>query len=642
MGRVSESQRDPRMAKYGSVSRRCRRTNRGEIDQAKYYSSPKDEEETTLRHRLIEEYHDNTTLGELSRDSLARFYVEYWTCFTSVKRVRRYLYGALVRRRDFTGLAYGDLRYHAWAKYLNINRDDSKTPKTVAFQPPTRPHAPPVSRRVRFTRPHAPHAPARKPTRQPHAQTRQTPTLPHATRHVSTRATSARHISARATSAPRQLLCRKSPRLSPSSSTTPTIVSGPPPCSVSLELGNFGNISPAMLNHPIFSRPMMMMILCISSIKLTLKTGTVSTPRLSPGSLTHQSPPSIRFFTPFETAKEVWDYLAERYSSVDGGNESTSWDLSFITFVSTQVRLLLIFTTKCQIYGIIWPSSNLLGPVPLMLLLFMPTETDLVSATFSWLFFRIMSVYGLLFFIAIHSLQLVKLLPNSDLRRLARRLWFISILSLFWPHLSGPHYNHHLSLFGVSSSKNMPSGSQKQYCSFCRRDTHSYEDCRSRSKPKRKGYHNRQTAAVTNSSGPSPDSPSSTLTVADVETIVTQVLSRTNLHSSALSTTSEISKTPPPSGLGRPLFTDPSLDIILPVTSPSPAGSPPSPSLPSRIMAVPDVSPPAAPPSVLCPLVRSSTRVRTAPSHLRWTPHPTNPNAPSHGGVHLECNIGDP
>ncbi|GFS32619.1 similar to AUTOPHAGY 6 [Actinidia rufa] len=117
-----------------------------------------------------------------------------------------------------------------------------------------------------------------------------------------------------------------------------------------------------------------------------------------------------------------------------------------------------------------------------------------------------------------------------------------------------------------SSSKNMPSGSQKQYCSFCRRDTHSYEDCRSHLKPKRKGYHNRQTAAVTNSFGPSPDSPSSTLTTADVETIVTQVLSRTNLHSSALSTTS---------------------------------GSLPSPNLPSRIMAVPDVSQPAAPPSVL-------------------------------------------
>ncbi|XP_057505948.1 uncharacterized protein LOC130792595 [Actinidia eriantha] len=90
----------------------------------------------------------------------------------------------------------------------------------------------------------------------------------------------------------------------------------------------------------------------------------------------------------------------------------------------------------------------------------------------------------------------------------------------------------------VPNSKNIPSGSQKKYCSFCRRDTHSYEDCRSRPKSKRKGYHNRQTAAVTDSSGPSPDSSSSTLTAADVETIVTQVLSRTNIHSSALSTTS--------------------------------------------------------------------------------------------------------
>ncbi|GFZ21517.1 hypothetical protein Acr_29g0006790 [Actinidia rufa] len=55
---------------------------------------------------------------------------------------------------------------------------------------------------------------------------------------------------------------------------------------------------------------------------------------------------------------------------------------------------------------------------------------------------------------------------------------------------------------------------------------------------KRKGYHNRQTAAVTDSSRPSLDSSSSTLTAANVETIVTQVLSRTNIHSSALSTTS--------------------------------------------------------------------------------------------------------
>ncbi|GFY82785.1 hypothetical protein Acr_02g0010250 [Actinidia rufa] len=319
---------------------------------------------------------------------------------------------------------------------------------------------------------------------------------------------------------------------------------------------------------------MMMMILCIFSIKLTLKTGTVSTPRLSPGSPTHQSHPSIRFFTPFETAKEVWDYLAERYSSVDGANEyQLGLELHHLRFDSSQT--LTDFYNK---------------------------NTDLVSATFSWLFLRIMSIYGLLFFIAIPSLQWVKLLPElrSEETRKKTMVYQHSQPVLATP-VWAPLQPSSQSVRG-SSSKNMPSGSQKQYCSFCRRDTHSYEDCRSRSKPKRKGYHNRQTAAVTNSSGPSPDSPSSTLTTADVETIVTQVLSRTNLHSSALSTTSEISKTPPPFGLGRPLFTDPSLDIILPVTSPSPAGSPPSPSLPSRIMAAPDVSPPAAPPSVPCPL----------------------------------------
>ncbi|GFS44208.1 hypothetical protein Acr_00g0089110 [Actinidia rufa] len=252
-----------------------------------------------------------------------------------------------------------------------------------------------------------------------------------------------------------------------------------------------------------------------------------------------------------------------------------------------------------------------------------------------------------------------------------------------------------------TSSKNIPSGSQKKYCSFCRRDTHSYEDCRSRAlKSRCKGYHNRQTAAVTDSTGPSPDSSSSsTLTAADVETIVTQVLSRTNIHSSALSTTSEhklrhilhtirvllisasvtesfweeaaliavytinrtpslvtdnispyerygiehkgyrcydpiskrlrisrhvefwedvkfsdISKTLTPSGLGRPIFIDPSLDIILPVTSSPSTGSLPSPSLTSRTMDVPNACPPTAPPSVSCPPTRWSTRLGVSSS----------------------------
>ncbi|GFS44400.1 hypothetical protein Acr_00g0090110 [Actinidia rufa] len=329
-------------------------------------------------------------------------------------------------------------------------------------------------------------------------------------------------------------------------------------------------------------------------------------------------------------------------------------------------------------------------------------------------------------------------------------------------------HRHPLPTVGQALSKLK----SEKYCS----DTHSYEDCHSRSKSKRKGYHNRQTAVVTDSSGPSPDSSSSTLTTADVETIVTQdprtektigtgrkvgrlfeleslhaphrfvaaasslsshvsfvlwhshlecklqhildtvrallisasviesfwreaaltavctinrtpslVTNNISLYEKLYGTTpnynllrvfgsacfvlfqpyernklksrsrlccflgygiehkgyrcydpiskrfrisrhvefwedvkfSDISKTPTPSGLGHPLFIDSSLDIILPVTSPSSAGSPPSPNLPSRIMDDPNASSLATLPSVPCPPVRCSTRVKTAPSHLR-------------------------
>ncbi|GFZ12664.1 hypothetical protein Acr_23g0010490 [Actinidia rufa] len=241
-------------------------------------------------------------------------------------------------------------------------------------------------------------------------------------------------------------------------------------------------------------------------------------------------------FTPFETAKEVWDYLAERYSSVDGANEyQLGLELHHLRFNSDRSRLRHFLMALPPDYEHI--RASLLHRHPL------PTVGQALAELRSEETRKKTMVYQ-------HSQPV-----------LATPVW-------------APLQPSSQSVRG-SSSKNMPSGSQKQYCSFCRQDTHSYEDCRSRSKPKRKGYHNRQTAAVTNSSGPSPDSPSSTLTAADVETIVTQVLSRTNLHSSALSTTS---------------------------------GSPPSPSLSSRIMAAPDVSPPAAPPSVPCPPVRSSTR----------------------------------
>ncbi|GFS41192.1 hypothetical protein Acr_00g0072940 [Actinidia rufa] len=624
-------------------------------------------------------------------------------------------------------------------------------------------------------------------------------------------------------------------------------------------------------------------------------------------------------FTPFETAKEVWDYLAKRYSSVDGSNEyQLGLELHHLRFDSG--RTLTDFYNK---------MSNLWNH----LAQFEPTWTCPTDAA---AFYAYRDRSRLRHFLMAlppdyehirasllhrHPLptvgQALAELRSEETRK--KTMVYQHSQPVLATPVWAPLQPSSQSVRG-SSSKNMPFGSPKQYCSFCRRDTHSYEDCRSRSKPKRKGYHNRQTAAVTNSFGPSPDSPSSTLTTADVETIVTQVLSGTNLHSSALSTTSgtlpwlfdtaccnhmtsdtslfsvthpttsvhpihtadgslmttthtgtirtpaltinhaylvpalshnllfvgqlcelgfylhfsnsgclvqdprtgktigtgrkvgrlfeleslhaphwsvaaassssspisfdlwhsrlghvsmttlqklisrgylgsvktestfhclacqtgkqhaltfsisdslakapfdlvhsdeykqteflnilkqngtlphsscpgtsqqngraerklrhildtgrallisasvtesfwgeaaltavytinrtpiehkgyrcydpiskrlrisrhvefwknvkfsEISKTPPPSGLGRPLFTYPSLDIILPVTSPSPAGSPPSPSLPSRIMAVPDVSPPAAPPSVPCPPVRSSTRVRTAPSHLR-------------------------
>ncbi|GFS38311.1 hypothetical protein Acr_00g0056760 [Actinidia rufa] len=122
-------------------------------------------------------------------------------------------------------------------------------------------------------------------------------------------------------------------------------------------------------------------------------------------------------------------------------------------------------------------------------------------------------------------------LANSDLRRLARKTMVYQhsqpvLATLVWAPLQPPS-----QFIRVPSSKNILSGSQKKYCNFCRRDTHSYEDCRSRSKSKCKGYHNRQTAAaVTDSFGPSLDSSSSTFTAADVETIVTQVLHLQQIH----------------------------------------------------------------------------------------------------------------
>ncbi|GFZ19767.1 hypothetical protein Acr_28g0004720 [Actinidia rufa] len=205
-------------------------------------------------------------------------------------------------------------------------------------------------------------------------------------------------------------------------------------------------------------------------------------------------------FTPFETAKEVWDYLAEQYSLVDGANEyQLGLELHHLRFDLGQT--LTDFYKKL---------SNLWNH----LVQFEPTWTCPTNAA------------------AFYAYR-----DRSRLRH------FLTALPPDYEYIRASLLHRHpLSTVGQAlaelRSKETRKKTMKKYCSFCRRDTHSYEDCRSRSKSKCKGYHNRQTAAVTDSSGPSSDSSSSTLTAANVETIVTQVLSRTNLHSSTLSTTS--------------------------------------------------------------------------------------------------------
>ncbi|GFZ19774.1 hypothetical protein Acr_28g0004790 [Actinidia rufa] len=335
-------------------------------------------------------------------------------------------------------------------------------------------------------------------------------------------------------------------------------------------------------------------ILCISSIKLTLKTGTVSTPRLSPDSPTHQSHPSIRFLLLSRLPRKFGIIWLSGQTLTDFYNKMSNLWNHLAQFEPTWTC-----PTDAAAFYAYRDRSRLRH-----FLMALPPDYEHIRA--SLLHRHPLPTVG----------QALAELRSEETRKKTM------VYQHSQPVLATPVWaplQPSSQSVRCSSSKHMPSGSQKQYCSFCRRDTHSYEDCRSRSKPKRKGYHNRQTAAVTNSSGPSPDSPSSTLTAADVETIVTQF--------------SEISKTPPPSGLGRPLFTDPSLDIILPVTSPSPAGSPPSSSLPSRIMAVPDVSPPTAPPSVPCPPVRSSTRGPYPSSDLVNPPNRVLvPHKPDDGG----------
>ncbi|GFZ09218.1 hypothetical protein Acr_20g0010260 [Actinidia rufa] len=167
--------------------------------------------------------------------------------------------------------------------------------------------------------------------------------------------------------------------------------------------------------------------------------------------------------------------------------------------------------------------SSLPGPIPQMQPPFMPTETVLIYIISSWLFFLIMSIHRLLFFIVIPlptiGQDLAELrFEETHKKTMASHQHSQPVLSIpSWSPLP-PSFQPVRS----TSSKTIPSSSQKKYCSFCRRDNHSFEECRSRNKPKRKGSYYRQTAVVTDSIGPSLDSSSSSaLTAANVEIIVT-------------------------------------------------------------------------------------------------------------------------
>ncbi|GFS34321.1 hypothetical protein Acr_00g0033260 [Actinidia rufa] len=381
-------------------------------------------------------------------------------------------------------------------------------------------HAPSRAVTIAASEIHSPHAQPRKTTREAHAPRAHVLHAPRARRHCRVSATSLphqHHVSAPATSLPRQQSATSAvPATSALVGMAQPEVSQP--ISIVLDESNYRLWSSAMQRF-LRARKLWKYI-----------TGSVQPPHFSETDddedddlhaqfqshledwdsvnskiitwFSNTSVSSIHhsLFTPFETAKEVWNYLAERYSSVDGANEyQLGLELHHLRFDPDRSRLRHFLMALPPDYEHI--RASLLHRHPL------PTVGQALAELRSEETRKKTMVYQ-------HSQPV-----------LATPVWAPPP-----PSSSQP--------VRVPSSKNIPSGSQKKYCGFCRRDTHSYEDCRYRPRSKRKGYHNRQTAAVTDSSGPSPDSSSSTLTAADVETIVTQVLSRTNIHSSALSTTS--------------------------------------------------------------------------------------------------------
>ncbi|GFZ14642.1 hypothetical protein Acr_24g0008320 [Actinidia rufa] len=195
-------------------------------------------------------------------------------------------------------------------------------------------------------------------------------------------------------------------------------------------------------------------------------------------------------FTLFEIAKEVWDYLAERYSSVDGVNEyQLGLELHHLRFNPSQ--------TLTDFYNKISNLWNHLAQ-------FKSTWTCPTDAA-AFYAYRDRSRLRHFFMALPPNYEYIRasLLHRHPLPTVGQALAELKseetckktmvyqhsqpvLATLVWTPLSSPSQT-----VRVPSSKNIPFGSQKKYCSFCRRDTHSYEDCRSRPKSKRKGYHNR-------------------------------------------------------------------------------------------------------------------------------------------------------
>ncbi|GFY82341.1 hypothetical protein Acr_02g0005810 [Actinidia rufa] len=220
---------------------------------------------------------------------------------------------------------------------------------------------------------------------------------------------------------------------------------------------------------------LMMMILCISSINLNLKTRTMSTPRLSPDFQTLQSHPSIRFLLHSRLPRKYGIIWLSGQTLTDFYNKlSNLWDHL------TQFEPTWTCPTDAAAFYAYRDLSRLRH-----FLIALPPDYEHIRV--SLLYCHPFPTVGQ----ALAELR-------SEVTRKKTMVYQHS-----QPVLETP----------VWAPLQLPSQSIRSKC---------------------KGYHNRQTAAVTNSSGSSPDSSSSTLIVADVETIVTEVLSRTNLHSSLL------------------------------------------------------------------------------------------------------------